>query len=143
MEREPLQPERPAPRGDPTSSEGEPFPAAETASARDQAANAGETASGDGAAVPTVDDSSAPTGNQRVDDAVATLSELDALEVTDHPARYEEIHRSLARALDEAPAEQAEPRRMRQAAEQAAESPAEPSATPSAEQSPHPSRTEQ
>lgn len=41
--------------------------------------------------------------DRSVDDAVNRLGELDSTDVSEHPAIYEDIHRSLASALDETP----------------------------------------
>ena len=42
------------------------------------------------------------------DAAVNRLSELDSTDVSEHPAIYEDIHRSLASALDATPTTQAD-----------------------------------
>ena len=43
-----------------------------------------------------------------VHDAVDRLGELDSTDVSEHPAIYEDIHRSLASALDDTPTTQAD-----------------------------------
>jgi hypothetical protein len=43
-----------------------------------------------------------------VDAAVNRLGELDSTDVSEHPAIYEDIHRSLASALDATPTTQAD-----------------------------------
>jgi hypothetical protein len=52
----------------------------------------------------------ATTGDPRVDQALQQLQALDRLDVDEHPARFDDIHRALAAALDESPA--AEPPRQ-------------------------------
>jgi hypothetical protein len=46
------------------------------------------------------------TGDARVDRALLQLEALDAVDVTDHPARYDAIHRALTEALVDAPADE-------------------------------------
>lgn len=48
----------------------------------------------------------APDGS--LGDAVNRLGELDSTDVSEHPAIYEDIQRSLATALDDTPTTQAE-----------------------------------
>lgn len=43
-----------------------------------------------------------------VDDAVNRLDNLESTDVSEHPAIYEDIHRSLASALDDTPTTQAD-----------------------------------
>jgi hypothetical protein len=42
----------------------------------------------------------------RVEQALSAMSELDELDVADHAARYDQIHRALAGALEDAPADE-------------------------------------
>jgi hypothetical protein len=46
--------------------------------------------------------------DESVDAAVNRLGELDSTDVSQHPAIYEDIHRSLASALDATPTTQAD-----------------------------------
>jgi hypothetical protein len=43
-----------------------------------------------------------------VDASVSRLHQLDSTDVSEHPAIYEDIHRSLASALDDTPSTQAD-----------------------------------
>jgi hypothetical protein len=43
------------------------------------------------------------TGDSRVDEALERLAELDNVDVVHHGARYDDIHATLAAALDDDP----------------------------------------
>jgi len=47
------------------------------------------------------------TGDPRVDHALAQLPEVDDVDIAQHGATYDEIHRTLAAVLDEAPLDEA------------------------------------
>jgi hypothetical protein len=49
-------------------------------------------------------DESAP--DPRLEQALSRLGELDDLDVAEHAGRYDEIHRTLAGALEDAPADE-------------------------------------
>ena len=65
----------------------------ESSAPESDAAAAAAAAAADDAATPE------PTGDDRVDAAVARLADLDALPVAAHPAVYEQVHRTLDEAL--------------------------------------------
>jgi hypothetical protein len=60
----------------------------------------------DRATAPETDAGDLQTSDARVDRALLQLEALDAVDVTDHPARYDAIHRALTETLVDAPADE-------------------------------------
>ncbi len=75
--------------------------AADAAQEDQRAADAASPASSASPASPVAAAQRQPTGEARVDEAMASLDELHRLPVTEHPPVFEQVHRRLREVLGE------------------------------------------